>query len=326
MEILASRVNFGDKDPGIQGIMVDISDRLEVEQIKKAKEIVEETSKAISEWVGFIAHELRTPISGLLQFSQLGLRKLNDGQSNDQFIRFRKKLESSFSGKIDSQSAIMEQYDQLEALIIKREERYSKSFDRIHLAGDRLGRLLNELLDLSKLESGKMEFIMERTDLMAIVQEAADELEAIFEAKMLKLEIEMTDLPTEIIGDSFRIGQVVRNLLHNAIKFSHTGTTITVLFKQTAVTQGRRQGDEAVQALQTTIRDQGIGIPADQIGLIFNKFKQSRKTKIGEGSGLGLPICKEIILAHSGIIWAESQEDHGTEIHFALPYQNARAL
>lgn len=325
LEILASKVGFGDKAAVIQGIIVDISDRLEMESIKQAKEIAEETSKAISDWVSFIAHELRTPISGLLHFSQIGLRKLNDGQSKEHLLRLRQKLESFSTNQTIGKPPILEQFDQTATLIAKREERFSKSFDRIHLAGDRLSRLLNELLDLSKLESGKMEFNMQKADLIEIIQEAVNELEAILEAKALKLEIEPTTLPTEIVGDAFRLGQVVRNLLHNAVKFSQSGTTIVISFKQTRVLQGRRQNDEEVAALQTTIRDQGVGIPADQIELIFNKFKQSRKTKTGEGSGLGLPICKEIVLAHSGKIWAESQEEQGTEMHFVLPYQNARA-
>lgn len=321
MEVLASCVSINDKIVGVQGIVLDITERIENEKIRKAKEIAEETNKAISEWVGYIVHELRTPISSLLQFAQLGLKKLNDGD----FYYLIKDLEPNLPASLvdqQNQQPIVGKYEILKDQLEAREQRLTKYFDRVHSSGFRLQRMLNELLDLSKLEAGKMQFSMRQADVLKVIQEACDEMEATTESRDLVIEIQQTQATTKMVCDPFRLGQVMRNLLNNSVKFSKPGTKISVLFQTTSIRQGR----ESNPALQVTVSDQGIGIPHDQIGLVFDKFRQSRKTRTGEGSGLGLPICRHIITAHNGSIWAESDEDRGTKVHFTLPYTNQAGI
>ncbi len=318
IELLASIITINQKNVGVQGIILDITERIEHEKTRKAKEIAENTNKAISEWVGFIVHELRTPISGLLQFAQLGIKKLNDTS----FVRLVSNLEEEYRSLINETPDTHDQEGDgpfsIKAQIKERERRFAKYFDRVHTGGYRLLRLLNELLDISKLEAGKMEFHMQKSDMKEIIRETCDEMEAAIESDNLMLEISKTKAPTEIVCDAFRMGQVLRNLVNNSIKFSSPGSKITI-----SMTETRLEKNETVYpALQTTVSDQGVGIPEDQIDYVFNMFKQSRKTRIGEGSGLGLPICRQIVHAHKGKIWAESEGSHGAKIHFIVPYNN----
>ncbi len=317
IEVLASIITINQKNVGVQGIILDITERIEHEKTRKAKEIAENTNKAISEWVGFIVHELRTPISGLLQFAQLGIKKLNDSS----FVRLVANLEEEYRSLIekpDDHDTEVENQLSIKDQAEERERRFAKYFNRVHTGGYRLQRLLNELLDISKLEAGKMEFHMQKSDMKEIIRETCDEMEAAIESDNLILEITKTKAPTEIICDAFRMGQVLRNLVNNSIKFSSPGSKITI-----AMTETKLEKNESVYpALQTTVSDQGVGIPEDQINYVFNMFKQSRKTRIGEGSGLGLPICRQIVNAHKGKIWAESEGDRGAKIHFIVPYDN----
>ncbi len=316
IEVLASIININQKNMGVQGIIIDITDRIEHERIKKAKEIAEKTNKAISEWVSFIVHELRTPISGLLQFAQLGLKKVNDAA----FAKLISGLESEYHDAVNPQSdeaILVENQISIKDQIEERERRFSKYFDRVYTGGYRLQRLLNELLDISKLEAGKMQFNMKKSNMLDVIGEACDEMEAAIESDNLILKIDHSNTPTELICDAFRMGQVMRNLINNAIKFSSPGSKINISLKETQL----ELNSETRPALQTTVSDQGVGIPQDQIEFVFNMFKQSRKTRIGEGSGLGLPICRQIVTAHSGKIWAESKEGKGAQFHFVLPYK-----
>ncbi len=324
VEILSDVIDVGDDTPKIQGIIVDITDRVEAEEIKKAKDIAEERNNAISDWVNFIAHELKTPISGPIQFSYLGLRKLSESKLMYQYEYLKQELESHFPDNKNDSTSIPGQFELMGKTIFEREMRYHKCFDRIFSSGKRMERLLGELLDLSKLEVGKMQFNPHKTNYLNIIRLAAKEMEAIFEAKNITLEIEDSGIEYDLSCDDFRVGQVVRNLFSNAIKFSPPDSKISVSFKETAIQLGRRKYDREIRALQTTIADQGVGIPKDQIKLVFEKFRQSRKTRIGEGSGLGLLICKQIIAAHTGTIWAESEDGKGTRLHFTLPYESPR--
>ena len=280
-EILTTPLNQGSGQERLQHILVDVSERLEKEELKKQKEIAEKTNSAISEWLAFVAHEIRNPLSGIIGFARLGVTKAD---------------------KISPDKA-------------------HNYFGQIHTAGNRLEVLLNDLLDLSKMEIGHLTLERNRSDLTRIIFESQQQYEALLQEKGLTLTVNplsTVDTPLSVICDEFRIGQVLRNLLSNAIKFTPPGRQIRITVEDTTL-PGRRALDETIGAIQVNIVDEGIGIPEDQLDLVFNKYKQSRKTKTGEGTGLGLPICRQIIKAHGGTIWVDSVENEGSTFSFTLP-------
>jgi signal transduction histidine kinase len=183
-----------------------------------------------------------------------------------------------------------------------------ETFKEIQDSGDRLLRLINDLLDLSKLEAGKMNFEMANNDLIILVNTVIKELRLLIGQKNLSINV-VTDMPKLLLTmDATRIGQVIRNLLSNSIKFTPAGKSINVV---------AASEDEYI-VLQ--VCDQGIGIPEDELQSIFDKFVQSSKTKTGAGgTGLGLSICKEIIIAHKGIIYAENNPEGGAKFIIKLP-------
>jgi len=170
--------------------------------------------------------------------------------------------------------------------------------------------LLNDLLDLAKLESGKMHYKMNEHDMGLAVERVLQEFKAVADKKMLVLQYDAPDIPQMAYFDFDRIGQVLRNLLSNAIKFSEPGSRISIV--TTEVTT-ELDGEQRA-AVKLSVIDQGIGVPESERETIFDKFIQSSKTNTGAGgTGLGLPICKQIVADHRGArIWAEMNPDGGT--------------
>lgn len=175
---------------------------------------------------------------------------------------------------------------------------------------DRLGRLINDLLDFSRIEAGKMQLNKQKVNIANLVRDTIALFEATAKAKDLKLIASLEpDLP-EIEVDADKITQVVTNLLGNATKFTPAGGQITV-------------GAARVKdTLQIDVVDTGLGVPHQDLVKIFEKFYQvirmdnSQKTK---GTGLGLPICKGIVEKHGGKIWVESELGKGSKFSFSLP-------
>lgn len=320
IEIYAVTVFKGQEVVGVQGLVADITDRLEKETLRNEKNIIEKTNRAISDWVNFIAHEIRNPISGLFSFTQLGLKKLDRQGAAAAFSRVRQVLDRTTDLNPKAIADIRAELDRLDKTTLVKIDRLAGYFQRIFDSAYRLNQLLNELLDLSKLEFGRMPFDMRKANMRTIINEATFELEAALSEKQLQLVIHNTDINTEIECDGFRIGQLIRNLLSNAIKFTPDGKTITIACEESQIKSDSRHSDYQTSAMTVTIADEGIGIPEDQISEVFDKFKQSRKTRKGEGTGLGLPICREIVNAHGGRIWVESIEEHGSRFHFTIPY------
>lgn len=201
-------------------------------------------------------------------------------------------------------------------------EKIRHYLENIHTSGERLTNLLNDLLDLSKLESGKMVAEYAKNDLSDIANTALSELSSLIQKKNIQI---IFDNDENINGyfDSKLIIQVVINLLSNAIKFSPENSSIEISVSKTT---GLLNGGEEI--LKLSVVDRGIGIPEDEKKVIFDSFVQSSKTRSdGGGTGLGLPISKEIIELHNGRIWAESPpagENSGTEFIFEIPaYQRS---
>ena len=182
-------------------------------------------------------------------------------------------------------------------------------FEDIHSAGQRMLTLVNDLLDVSKLESTVGTFHMERIDLRGIVRPVIRELEPLLARSHLMMEVRLSDMPLIAKADPLRFQQVIRNVVANAIKFSPPGSTITL--------EGRM--DSKGQA-HLVIQDEGPGIPEAELGSIFEAFVQSSKTKDGSGgTGLGLAICRKIVEAMGGQIYALNMPASGAAFHIVLP-------
>lgn len=246
-----------------------------------AKVAAERANRAKSEFLANMSHELRTPLHGVLSFAKLGAAKGATATP----------------------------------------EKLSGYFERIRQSGDRLLTLLNHLLDLSKLEAGKMVIDQQPEDLLGLLREVAGEFEAAIESKPLVLVVEPVGVETTARLDAMRIKQVIGNLLSNAIKFTPAGRTIRLSISHAEVRAGHRATDTTVvPALCLRVADEGVGIPQGELETVFDKFIQSSRTRTGAGgTGLGLAICKEIVEAHRGTIRAVNNPAGGATLEVLLP-------
>lgn len=178
---------------------------------------------------------------------------------------------------------------------------------------DRLAALVNELLDLGRLESGRLVLNQEALRPDDLLRRAAERLLPQTEAAALRVEIDVDLGLPPVWADRTRIEQVLLNLIQNAIKFTPQGGTIDV----GAVVEG--------QMLHVMVRDSGIGITPDELPRLFERFYKADPSRRSEGTGLGLAIAKHIVLAHGGTIWAESRPRDGATFWFTLPLADANA-
>ena len=223
-----------------------------------------------SQFLANISHELRTPMHGILSYSRFGLKG---------------------------------------ALTAEREELLD-DFQNIESCGASLLSLLDDLLDLSKLEAGRMRFEFEATPLEEIVADAVDEFASVYDEKALRVEVRAEDPLEPVVVDRGKIMQVIRNLLSNAGKFTSTGGTVWVRIAT------------AAGLARVVVEDSGSGIPESDLELIFEKFVQAGSIKKhAGGTGLGLAICREIVAAHGGRIWAENRTEGGARITFQVPLE-----
>jgi signal transduction histidine kinase len=183
-------------------------------------------------------------------------------------------------------------------------------FNRIYTSGSRLLALINDLLDFSKLEAGRMELSFHPQSLRMIIEAAIREAEPLIHERGLSVIVQATDKSPLVVCDGFRIGQVARNLLANAVKFTAQGSEITLSLS--VIGEGRM--------VRLVIADQGPGIPENELESIFDEFVQSTKTLTGAGgTGLGLAICRRIVVAHHGRIYARNRPEGGAEMLVELP-------
>ena len=256
-------------------------------RLVQARDEAQQANQVKSEFLANMSHELRTPMHAILSFARFGVEK----------------------------------WDRVELAKLKH------WFENIYTSGSRLLDLLNNLLDLSKLEAGKMQLDLRVQETVTIARDLLIEFEALAKNKELQINL---DLPLTGCGeplatlawvDTTRFMQVLRNLLSNAIKFSPTGTLITLRWSVGQMSIGRRATDtQQVEALIIEVSDQGMGIPEDELESVFDKFIQSSKTKSGAGgTGLGLSICREIMLAHHGTLIARNNTDVGATFEIRLP-------
>ena len=195
--------------------------------------------------------------------------------------------------------------------------------ETVRTSGEALLTLINDLLDFSKIESGKIELECQPFDLRQCVEEALDLLALKAAEKNLELVYEVDDtLPAAIIGDVSRVRQVVVNLLSNAIKFTPKGEVVVQLRSAPPTNASASAGESSPSKwLHVTVRDTGIGIPPDKLDRLFKSFSQadaSTNRKYG-GTGLGLAISKSLVEVMGGKLWVESAAGEGSQFHFEIP-------
>ncbi|HEX7496361.1 MAG TPA: ATP-binding protein [Candidatus Limnocylindrales bacterium] len=180
---------------------------------------------------------------------------------------------------------------------------------KIEVETGHLTQMLNELLDLSKIESGAVPLLLDDVDLVRVAQANAERLRPLAERQGLRLAFDLPDHITPVRGDEDRLGQVLINLLHNAVKFSPNGGEIVV---------GVREGEGEVVVW---VRDPGIGVPRADIARIFERFYKVDRARVRGrgGTGLGLSIARHVVEMHGGRIWVESEEGEGSTFSFAIP-------
>ncbi|MEJ2213595.1 MAG: PAS domain-containing sensor histidine kinase [Gammaproteobacteria bacterium] len=207
-------------------------------------------------------------------------------------------------------------------LKLARQEKVQSYFHRINTSGQRLADLINNLLDLSKLGAGKQELNLDKNDLTEVALSSVDSLSSLATDKRLLIDI-LTDEMFIGIFDRQLIMQVIVNLLSNAIKFSQDGQIIEIEIYKQFCKPVDGPDEEPVRFLFFKITDQGVGIPSEEHEKVFDAFSQSSLTRTNNGgTGLGLPISKEIIQLHGGNIWVESPpvgREMGSVFYFKIP-------
>ncbi|MFG6460172.1 ATP-binding protein [Roseateles sp. DXS20W] len=200
-------------------------------------------------------------------------------------------------------------FSEIGALRARHELLLAELFSDVHRAGQRMLSLVNDLLDLSKIERGNEPLHTERLDLWPLAAEVARELSPLLAARGLQLDLAPGPGQLAVLGDPLRLQQLLRNLLANAIRFSPQGGLIEL--------QG---GHDADGQVRIAVADRGPGIPPDELESIFDAFVQSSATKnAAGGTGLGLAICRRIAEAHDGRVWAENRPGGGAVISLRLP-------
>jgi signal transduction histidine kinase len=236
---------------------------------------LEEAGKLKDQFLSLASHELKTPISAIKGYAQLAQRRLE---------------------KTSSQSA---DFTGTQEMLLK-----------INHQTDKLTSLVNDLLDVSRIQAGKLELRLEMCDLAVLCRQAAEE-QGMTSGR--RIEVYLKAAPVFVRADAERLSQVLSNLLTNAVKYSDADLPVRLTLnsqKKTAL---------------LIVEDEGVGIPQDELPLIFDRFFRASTARSGSqrGLGLGLAICKEIIERHQGQIWATSEEGKGSRFTVMLPLAEA---
>ena len=249
---------------------------------ENARKTAEKANDAKSAFLSTVSHELRTPLTSVLGFAKI----------------IKKRLEEKvfpITDKSDPKTA-------------KTINQINENLDVVVSEGQRLTHLINDVLDLAKIEAGKMEWNMETVSVPEIAERAIAATTSLFEQNHLELERDIKTGIADITGDKDKLIQVMVNLISNAVKFTPKGKVKCAVF-------------EKDKEVIVSITDTGIGIAPQDHAAVFEQFKQVGDTLTDKpkGTGLGLPICKEIVEHHGGRIWLESELGKGSTFFFALP-------
>ncbi|MZH01926.1 MAG: PAS domain S-box protein [Nitrospinae bacterium] len=272
VELSVTPIVHGD-EVNFSGFIRDLTDKKQAErELQDAIKAAQAASKAKSEFLANTSHEIRTPLNAITGFSNILLNLLK-----------QKKVDEDFENYLN--------------IIIR--------------SGENLTEVINNVLDLSKIESGKMEIQKEPFDLKVVVKS----LVAIYKHQAMEKGIDLEysfdkNLECIIISDRVKLNQILTNLIGNSIKFTEKGF-IHIDAKQ--------QGNKIL----FTVKDSGIGIPKDRVDNIFNAFEQADSSMTREygGTGLGLAITKKMAELLGGEIWLESMEQKGSSFYFTIPLE-----
>ncbi len=265
-------------------------------ELREAKEQAEAANEAKSIFLSTVSHELRTPLTAIKGFTQLNQKNLND------------KVIPGI--KEDNSKAL------------KSANRIAQNLEVVQLESERLSTLINDLLDLAKIESGKVDWKIEKVKPSELIERAALATTALFQEKpQLELIKSVADKLPIIKVDRDRMIQVLINLLSNAVKFTDQGQVrMSVDFLPFPIISGPSKHKKHILF---KVKDTGLGIPESHIDKIFERFQQVEDHQLGKpkGTGLGLPICKEIVEHHGGKIWVESDHEgkKGSTFAFTIP-------
>jgi signal transduction histidine kinase/DNA-binding response OmpR family regulator len=258
------------------------------EDARQARAAAEDADAAKSAFLSTVSHELRTPLTSVLGFAKI----------------IRRRLDERLFPLIPEEDRKVHQ--------AKRQ--VIDNLDVVVSEGERLTKLIDDVLDLAKIEAGKFTWNTTSVTVSDVIERAIAATASLFEAKKLNLVRDIEpELPT-VNGDQDRLIQVVINLISNAVKFTDAGS----------ITCSARLRDNE---LLVGVTDSGIGIATADHQKVFEKFKQVGDTLTDKpkGTGLGLPICKEIVEYHGGRIWVESEPGKGSTFWFTLPAAGADA-
>ncbi|MCF7878677.1 MAG: PAS domain S-box protein [Candidatus Omnitrophica bacterium] len=241
---------------------------------KKAEEELKKTIKLKSDFLSTVSHELRTPLAAIKE----GINIVYDQSAGE----------------------------------INKEQKEFLNISKRNV--DRLARLINDVLDIQKLYSGKMEFNFKKNNINTIIKEVFETMKPHLERKEVKLKLDLDNDIPKLKIDYDKITQVLTNLLNNAIKFTDKGEIVVKSFLEKNLAK-------------VSVEDTGPGIKKNDIPKLFKTFQQlqaggGRKTG---GTGLGLAICKDIISRHRGKIWVESKKSKGAKFIFVLPIKERRS-
>jgi signal transduction histidine kinase/CheY-like chemotaxis protein len=245
--------------------------------LERANRDLRELDKLKSTFIANMSHELRTPMNAIIGYTELILERV-DGPIN---------------------------------------EEQEKSLKKVAANARHLLQLINDVLDISKIESGKVELEIKELDLRWLIETVLPTFEQLINQKGLTLTINIDEGLPLIYGDEERIKQILINLLSNAVKFTHKGgITISAKLSERGVGPG-----EAPIFVEICIEDTGIGIKEEDVGRVFDKFFQVDLTTIRqyEGTGLGLTITRGLVSMHKGMIWVTSKYGEGSRFCFTLP-------
>jgi signal transduction histidine kinase len=243
--------------------------------------------KMKTDFLSTVSHELRTPLTSIIGFTEM----------------VKRKFEGSIVEKLD----LTNEKDQRDVSKIRR------NINIILSEGERLASLINDLLDISRMEAGKVSLNMVETDIEEIIAQAITLTNPIIKGKSIQVIKNIRESLPIIMADKDKLMQVIINLISNAIKFTEEGCIVCT---------ARRLEEDII----LSITDTGIGIKEEDKEYIFDRFSQvgDNLTSRPRGTGLGLAICKHIIEDHGGEIWAESEVGKGTDFSFRIPISRAK--
>ncbi len=244
-----------------------------------------EANQIMDEFLGIVSHELRTPLATILANVQIAGRRVE-------------RLQAGVEQRVGKDDALVAQAAAVQGLLTRAET-----------AALRQNRLVSDLLDVSRIQSGRLEIVPERIELGQLVRRCVEEERLAHSGRSIALELPEEEVP--VLGDADRIGQVITNYLSNALKYSGEEKRVMVLL--------RLDGQRA----RVAVRDEGPGVPPEEQGHIWERFYRSpgaeRQAGSGVGLGLGLHISKTIVERHGGQVGVESVPGAGATFWFTLP-------